>query len=126
MGFSICIKCGDEKREPWMRCPSCKFDPRTNPDDLVKSVYLSTSRFEEEEGGRYREELRQLARTIKAGECVKYDDSELKRLQKQKEMVDSVSLKTVCKTLFRIFLPAILLLLFIVVILILLKLGKGK
>ncbi|WP_150131189.1 hypothetical protein [Sphingobium yanoikuyae] len=40
-----CIRCGDEKFQPYHRCESCRFEPQN--DDLVKSVYLSVWRYED-------------------------------------------------------------------------------
>lgn len=92
MERAICISCGTSKRLPWKICRECKFDPSLHDIDLVKSVYLSTGRYEEEEDkASYNFRLNQYAETIRNGGSIAFDAGELRRLEKQRKLVGSVS-----------------------------------
>lgn len=105
-GLVICIRCGEEKKQPWQKCPRCGFDPSTDEAGLVKSVYLSTGRYEDpDDQSRYEIELRRIAEAIKNGRNVEYDAAELERLRQQEQAVEHFS---PWGPLFRLFLPAIL------------------
>ncbi|HVR39062.1 MAG TPA: hypothetical protein VMU84_08190 [Thermoanaerobaculia bacterium] len=103
--LAICISCGTSKKRPWARCSRCGFDPSRDEMSLVKSVYLSTERYDDvDDQERYEGELRRLSGTIREG-SLEYDANELDRLRKQKRDVEDVRPLNV---LFRIFLPALL------------------
>lgn len=109
MPNAICISCGFYKIEPWHKCPSCGFDRSSNDLALAKSVYMSIGRYETQiDKDRYHLELEKMAQEIRKGTRIDYDKKELNRLLHQKQIVDSISLFTVVKTAFRIFLPGIL------------------
>ena len=111
METAICIRCGAKKKRPYHKCRSCGLDPKDDEAALVKSVYLSTGRCDDpDEAARYVEELQQHAAALRAGQEVEYDEHELRRLRRQKHLVESVPMSAVLATLFRFFLPAILLL----------------
>lgn len=77
--------------------------------DLVKSLYLSVSRYEEQEKrDRYAGELAETASALKAGGSVVFVPDELERLSKQLEMVRGVTARMVWGTLGRFFLPGAL------------------
>lgn len=123
MASAICIKCGTEKTAPWKKCQNCRFDPSKNEDDLVKSVYLSSGRYEDQEKQKkYMHELDNIGELIKNGQSPSFDSDDLERLREQKHDVESISLLTVFKTLFRLFLPAIIFLAILYGLLLFLKL----
>ena len=103
---AICIRCGNEKREPWRICGQCGFDPATDEEALIKSVYLSTGRFDQHpEQEAYVRSLRIFATSIQAGEFISYDAAELDRLKRQRAQVEEFS---PWGPLLRLFLPAML------------------
>lgn len=111
MEMAICIRCGAKKKRPYHKCRSCGLDPKGDEAALVRSVYLSTGRYEDpDEAGRYVEELERHAAAIRAGQEVAYDEDELARLRRQKHLVESVPFSAVLGAMFRSFLPGILLL----------------
>jgi hypothetical protein len=75
-------------------------------ETLVKSVYLSTGRYEDgNDQIRYETELLQVAEAIKNGENVGYEEGDLARLRKEKSLVEQFS---PWRAVLRFFLPAIL------------------
>ncbi len=72
----------------------------------MKSVYLSTGRYEDvDDQAKYEGELRRIGEALQNGESVSYDTTELERLTRQKELVEQFS---PWGPLLRLFLPAIL------------------
>ena len=87
MARAVCIRCGTVKKEPSAVCAVCNLDPHTSDGDLVKSVYLSTDRFDEsEDQERYGLELEQLAASLRSGTPIVYVQSELDRLDEQRRL----------------------------------------
>jgi len=122
MELSLCIRCGAKKRAPWRKCKSCGHDPSKERGDLVKSVYLSTGRFEDEDDqADYVHELNRIADRLKLGIEPAYDAEELDRLSMQKKMVDEVGIRQIVGLLFRTFLPGIIIVGVIALIVIILK-----
>lgn len=107
---AICIRCGEPKRTAYQRCGHCAFDPAQNEDALVKSVYLSLGRYEDEDDRhRYREELALMGRALReGGDPIDYDLAELSRLLAQKRLLDSIPPSAAWGVLFRFFLPAVI------------------
>jgi len=68
--MSVCIQCGEYKQAPTSRC-SCGFLPARGSTDEAKS-YILTTQF------RTPEELEEIARLIKAGVGIPYDERELR------------------------------------------------
>ena len=108
--LAICISCGNQKKSAFAVCRECQFDPAQNEDSLLKSVYLSEGRFEDElKRENYRDELNLIARAIReGGEDVDFDKNELERLRVQKESVGSVTNQMLAGALFRFLGPGLL------------------
>jgi len=122
MELSICINCGEKKPAPWKSCKACGHDPRIQEEDLVKSVYLSTGRFEDgNEKADYVSVLQALAQTLKEGKQVTYDQDDMDRLSRQRAAIEDVDSKTVWGAVFRFFLPALVLIAVLVLLLVVLK-----
>lgn len=84
---AVCINCGKGKAAPFDKCRACGFLPRLE-DDLVKSIYLSTGRYDTpEEQISYLSELEQASRALMAGYSVRFVPEELVRLR-QKRLAD--------------------------------------
>ena len=84
--LAICMKCGNRKKTPFQRCRVCGFLPSLK-DDLVKSVYLSTRRYEApEQQQSYLPELEQASRVLAAGGSVHFVSEELGRLNEEKRL----------------------------------------
>jgi len=108
MAEALCLRCGGAKRNPWRACRRCAFKPAPRSDELIRSIYLSTGRFEDpEEAAAYREELDHVAEAIRAGLAVSYDESELMRLRARAAAFTSIPSSAVWGAVFRLFLPAI-------------------
>lgn len=108
--LAICIRCGEQKRMPWQRCSNCGFDPAKSEDSLVKSVYLSTGRFNEQsKKEQYIEDLLKCSRDIKDGGSIEYDPRELFRLRAQKEALNGIPISEAWRSVARLFLPVLLL-----------------
>lgn len=106
---AVCIKCGAFKEFPWELCDQCGLNPEQDEQSLVKSVYLSVGRYEEEDDRkRYSDELREIANRIRSGESIEYPPSELICLLEQKKLVDAVTGWHLVKYLMWFFLPGIL------------------
>jgi hypothetical protein len=106
---AICIFCGASKRRPADRCKECDGDPTTDVESLVKSVYLSTGRFESEDAqSQYSIELDDIGARLRRGIRVQYDANELKRLDEQRHAVQSVTRSQVWSAVLRFFLPGII------------------
>jgi hypothetical protein len=110
MAEAICLQCGNKKSIPWKKCRQCRYDPRhdADPDALVKSVYLSVGRYDDQvEQVRYRSELDDISIKIERGEQLFFSEVELVRLRKQKVLVESIPDSAVLGALIRLFLPAV-------------------
>lgn len=106
---SICLSCGAIKREAWKKCSACSFNPSADADAMVKSVYLSTGRFQEAEDIKaYEKELDVLASKLRNKESIEFDEEELARLSQQRADVLSVPPSAAWKVLFRFFLPSLI------------------
>lgn len=105
----MCIKCGEPKRKPYSKCASCAFLPKD--DDLVKSVYCSTGRYDNERRATsYQATLERLSLDVKNGLPIYFEPSELRRLEAQRKSVESVSLLAVFWVLAQILGPIVILL----------------
>lgn len=115
--FAICLKCGEEKNFPWENCSSCNFIP--SGSDLIKSVYLSQGRFDDEKmQNEYKEELKKYSLQIKKNVKIRYDKNELKRLGKEKIIIEKFN-PSIFSILFNFFLPSVILFFLIVLLLVL-------
>lgn len=104
MARAICVRCGYAKSKPWRKCRHCGLDPTQDDEALVRSVYLSTGRYDTEEDQRaYEEELDAVGRAIRSGGSVTYDSAELERLRGQRRAVENYAPWSV---VWRLFLPA--------------------
>ncbi len=122
MAEAICLRCGVDKHQPWSACRSCNYDPMSDEEALVKSVYLSVGRFEDgDERREYQRELDEVARDIQQGHDPEFDEAELQRLRAQKADVESVPASTVWNAAFRLFLPGVGILVLLFCILMVLK-----
>ena len=105
---AICIRCGQAKDFPWRPCSACGLDPQGDEATMVKSVYLSIGRFENEAEQRAWElELAILAEQIRRGGGVEFDKQELTRLLAQKHAVGSISRWHLIIYLGRVFMPGL-------------------
>ena len=113
---AVCIRCGAAKEVPWDVCAECSFEPKDS-EELVRSVYLSTGRYDDNADKElYRRSLTDVSHQIRRGVEADYDEAELARLREQRRLVNSVPMRAVWGAVFRLFLPALLV---IVVLLIL-------
>lgn len=81
---AICIRCGAPKRDPAHACGRCSLDPTSDPESLVRSVYLSIRRFDDpRQQAAYRPRLLQLAQFLEARIPVILDEGELQRLRER-------------------------------------------
>ena len=110
MADAICVKCGASKPRPFSRCPTCEFDPSGDDESLVRSVYLSAGRFDDERAAdAYRRELDSLGAVLRAGKTIAFDPDELMRLRMQKAAVGGIPPSAVWEAiLLKLFLPAAL------------------
>jgi type VI protein secretion system component VasF len=75
----------------------------------VRSVYLSTGRFESpHRRAVYRAELAKTRQQIEDGQAPRFDEEELERLRQQRRLVAAVPGRAVLGALVRLFLPALL------------------
>jgi hypothetical protein len=108
MSDAVCIRCGNRKRAPWRRCRRCGLDPTGDPEALVRSVYLSTGRFDAPDAKRsWSAALDAIADGIEAGSAPDFDEAELRRLRAQRDAVRSVAPSAVWGAVLRLFLPGI-------------------
>jgi hypothetical protein len=107
----ICIRCGAEKDMLMVECDVCQFDPSGDEASEVKTLYLSTLRFEGEcDKQRYAIELDDVAKRIKRGETIDYDAAELDRLGELRRAFLAVTPTVLVLTLLWNFAPVIALL----------------
>jgi hypothetical protein len=122
MAEAICIACGGRKRLPWQICNDCGLDPTKDEMLLVKSVYLSTGRYDDDSKRQeYAGELEVLGSRISKGQPIEFDDEELARLLAQKRLVESVPMRAVWGAIFRTFFPGIIFLLILFAIVFVLR-----
>jgi hypothetical protein len=106
---AVCIACGANKEDAWEPCDQCGLNPESDEGSLIKSVYLSVGRYEDEDDReRYATELLEIANRIRKGDVIEYLPTELARLSEQKKFVDSVTGWHLVLYLLRVFLPGIL------------------
>lgn len=119
---AICLKCGTKKSLPYEKCSKCDFDPQLNRDDLVKSVYLSSGRFDSEsEKEHYDDVLNSYSKRLRSGLSVEYDQADIERLTMQLTEVEAFDDKSILNYMFRLLFPVILLVLFLIGVLLVLK-----
>jgi hypothetical protein len=106
---ALCIRCGTIKSRIWRPCSTCGFDPRrADEESMLRSVYLSTVRFDEpSEQRRYANELDHISDDIRNGRQINFEPEELRRLLVQKRVAESVRTRDVLWFLARIFAPAV-------------------
>ena len=105
---AICIKCGSAKTKPWHKCRKCGLVP--SGDNLIKSVYCSTGRFDDDDdrSEAYIDQLLKMQKALRQGESIEYDQADLERLKEQEMLIDGLASAKVWGAVFRFFLPAIL------------------
>jgi hypothetical protein len=85
------------------------LDPQHDDELLVKSVYLSTGRFNDAKlQDAYRAELEVFSQQIRTGHRIEFDSAELARLAAQKDLVRSISFWRVVWTVVWMFWPHLL------------------
>jgi len=88
----------------------------------VKSVYLSSGRFDSEsEKKNYDEKLNEYSERLRSGLSIEYDEDDIVRLHKQLAEVEGFDDNSILSYLFRVFFPGILLVLFLIGVLLILK-----
>ena len=119
---AVCIRCGVEKPSPYEKCDHCQLDPREDQDDLVKSVYMSSERFDSAAARRdYDNKLHIYAQRIGTGVNIDYDPREIERLRMQLAEVESIDDRSLMRYLWNAFFPGILFVVILVGILIVLR-----
>jgi hypothetical protein len=112
MKKAICIACGSRKRAPYAPCCRCGFDPGVDDESLVRSVYLSTSRYplpeQKEERQQYAKQLDMYAEMIRRRQQIVFEEAELARLAANLVLMRSVPRAAVWGAVFRLFLPGVL------------------
>ncbi len=109
---AICIQCGVEKTTLYEKCRKCAFEPRKTQENLIKSVYLSSARFDSEvDKKEYELELRSYAERIRKRLPIAFDPVEVERLRIQHAETDGFNEKSTVRYLFKVFLPGLILLL---------------
>lgn len=116
MTNAICISCGARKIAPYEKCCHCGLDPSKDDTLLVKSVYLSTGRYvsgdeteeEADQQKRYSKELDRFGQMLENGQPIEYDDEEMARLQKNLDLMRSISRPRVWGALFRFAIPGMI------------------
>jgi hypothetical protein len=105
---TICEKCGKARDHIEARCPACEFHPKTVRELAIAT--LLTSQFEagEESFGTHPETLETLARDIRAGNHPVLNEEELLTHERAVAAFIQITPMSVYGTLFRFFLPAIL------------------
>jgi hypothetical protein len=103
----MCIRCGEPKEAPWLRCPRCEFVPAGM--DLAKSTYCSVWRFagDPESETEYESELAKMSSAIRANQPLVFEEDELDRLDELIRFVESGSPGVWSTLFFRMLLPAI-------------------
>jgi hypothetical protein len=119
---AVCVRCGAIKPLPYETCIDCGFQPEHDSEDLVKSVYLSTGRYDSPtDQTRYEAELRHMSQQIAKGIDLAYDENDLMRLRAQKAEVECVDERAAVRYVFRILFPGFVFILILAGILIALK-----
>lgn len=82
---------------------------------MVKSLYLSVDRFAGRDDGsdehpQLQKDLSQAQTILKRGDSIEYDQEELSKIQATSEAVDQVQMRHVFQALFKLFLPAFVIL----------------
>jgi hypothetical protein len=104
---AVCLRCGAWKRTVTQSCSSCGFAPKED-QDLLKSVYLSVLRYDDEEDrNTYKTTLDELASKLRADGEIEFDEDELARLRQRLKGFQSVSSRQVWGAVFRFFLPGL-------------------
>jgi hypothetical protein len=107
---AICLSCGTSKDAPWRCCGTCGFDPGKDSEALVRSVYFSAARFDDEpEQSNWAAELPRIAAEIRAGVTPQPIEAELSRLRAQLAAVEQTTSAQLASGVARIFLPGIVL-----------------
>lgn len=102
---AICIRCGEGKTYPWKKCSFCGLDPNLNDDLIIKSVYLSEGRFDEEDDRiLYREYLKNISLKIKNGQEFIFNKRELDRLRDQRRIIMNIKWYSPWIVVFRVLL----------------------
>jgi hypothetical protein len=118
----ICIRCGAQKDHLVEECDACKFNPFGDEMDEVKSIYLSTLRFEDEKDKEeYAIVLRGTAQRLKEGSQIEFPPDELHRLGELRAAFLSVTPLHLLWYLFRLFWPVLALLAFLYLVYLLLS-----
>ncbi len=110
MTKAICMSCGTAKDAPWRTCPRCGLDPTRDDALLVRSVYLSTSRYTSDERKKalaYSKTLDGLGRMLSSGGKIEYDESEIARLWSQLKLIRSIPRSAAWGALLRFLLPGL-------------------
>jgi len=106
---AICVRCGSPKGQPWVKCDHCTLDPSSDDEALVRSVYLSTGRFQtREQQHAWSKELETISSAIRNGDQPAFDEAELRRLRRQKRSVDTVPTAAVWGAFARFLLPGVI------------------
>lgn len=124
--LAYCQKCGNQKYKAYSKCSVCGHNPPDTEDDLIRAVYLSTGRFEDDDdNSKYVPKLKALGEIIQNGGEIEYNEEEIERLREQKHLVESVRSIDLLVYLLRVFGLPMLLIGIILGVIFLLKYLKG-
>ena len=103
MCMSVCIKCGEIKKEPIAVCQSCHFDPSKSDIDKAKSLLLSDAiRFVDANWELNTDQLLDISCSIKDGYPYRFDESKIEEIIELAEMIDEIPASSHSKVLFLI------------------------
>ncbi|MEZ5303391.1 MAG: hypothetical protein R3F11_22535 [Verrucomicrobiales bacterium] len=108
--LAYCQNCGAKTQAPLERCGRCSFDPDRTEDCALRAIYLSTARFEDPGAAAdYEADLHEMARAIRRGDEIEFDELELERLRGRIKVVKRSTLSaTILRTLIRTAIPGII------------------
>ena len=85
MAKAICLECGAPKEAPAAACNECGWSPFGDPEDMARSLYLSTARFDAESGtaADYERDLDRIGAQIAAGQEFDFAAVDLRTFRKR-------------------------------------------
>jgi hypothetical protein len=101
MGRAVCLKCGAEKKGPFVTCPACGYAPGVDKAAMARSLMLST-RGVDEDGERYlsAEELSAAAAGLRRGVAPMLDERGVAELVAQQEVLEEGPPPSLARTLW--------------------------
>jgi len=89
VAYATCFTCGSFKKQPYIKCSDCGFNPKGDNTAMAKSIILSSKFWlEDQERAPTRDELQKIGEDIRNGKPYSFNEIQIQKVLEQKKQVE--------------------------------------